>query len=121
MGETSPGFGFMEKLFTVLTGLGLIVIGLFYLYKNKKLIKNGILTNGVVIRLEHAKDLSLRRDLFPVVRFLTDQKEWITFTSSVGAYPAPFDEGDKVDVLYSPENPSIAEIKNTTTLYFVPI
>ena len=48
----------------------------------------------------------------PVITFYTASGEKKTFTAGGGAYPAKYEIGDKVTILYDPDNPSDAEIKS---------
>jgi hypothetical protein len=46
---------------------------------------------------------------YPVVRFLTDKKEWITTELSIGSNP-PMEEGRQLTVRYDPNHPETVEI-----------
>lgn len=56
----------------------------------------------------------------PVITFYTASGEKKTFTAGGGAYPAKYEIGETVTILYDPDNPSDAEIKSWE-MWFVPI
>lgn len=56
---------------------------------------------------------------YPVVRFTTDEQEWITQELSIGYSPAK-PEGMKLEVIYDPENPTIVEINSPFQLGIFP-
>ena len=56
---------------------------------------------------------------YPVIKFLTEKKEWITQELKTGFEP-PIPEGTKVEVLYDPENPSDVEINSSLRLKILP-
>ncbi len=56
----------------------------------------------------------------PVVRFRTVDGGTSSFTEGVGTYPAKYELGDKVTVLYDPANPSDAQIRSWE-MWFPPI
>ncbi|MES1181871.1 MAG: DUF3592 domain-containing protein, partial [Flavobacterium sp.] len=76
--------------------------------KGKDLIKRGRKADAIIFK----NNFSSGKDggsYYPVVRFLTEQKEWVTQELSTG-YSQPKPVGSKVEVLYDPLNPSVVEI-----------
>ena len=57
---------------------------------------------------------------FPVVRFLTDEEEWITQQLNVGFKP-PKREGTKLEVIYDPNDPTQVEIDSSFYLQTLPV
>ncbi len=55
----------------------------------------------------------------PVIRFVTNKQEWITKTSNMSLPSAK--KGDKVTVIYDPENPQNFVVKTSYTNLFVAI
>lgn len=55
----------------------------------------------------------------PVVRFLTDDNEWITQELSIGYSPA-IKEGTKLQVIYDPKHPGNVEINSSIQLEILP-
>lgn len=56
---------------------------------------------------------------YPVVRFKTENQQWITQQLSIGYQPAKR-EGTKLEVIYDPEDPSNVEINSTFQLVILP-
>jgi hypothetical protein len=109
----------MKYIFGIV--FGLLVFGWTFLrvLQNIRLFRQGISSRGTVIRLE--RTWGSRRSLFPVIRFLTEKKEWITFRSVIGSYPPDYKEGDEVNVRFLPDKPEIAEIDSIRTLLYLPL
>jgi len=88
----------------IYSGLLLIaVILIFVAFKQytitKSLLSNGIKTNGKVIDL--LRSSSSDGDTFkPVFEFTDIENNVVTFESSVSSRPAPYDIGDKVEIVY---------------------
>ena len=89
-----------------------------------------VLTVRFVAEAEHATgtvvDLSRRSNsegtvlFYPVVRFVTANGETIEFVSSSGSAPALESPGDRVEVLYDPDDPSHAKLSGLFHLWFGP-
>ena len=75
-------------------------------------------TEGMVVD----NDLELFADggsaYVPVVRFTSESGEIVRFTDSVGSIPPAYEEGEKVKVLYHPDDPKEAYIKTWFRLWF---
>ena len=56
----------------------------------------------------------------PVVKFRNKEGKPFYFTDGIGSYPAAYEKGDKVTVLYDTMEPSKARIKSWTRLWFTP-
>ncbi|GAB3226095.1 hypothetical protein GCM10027346_08010 [Hymenobacter seoulensis] len=79
---------------------------LYYIYRKKRWFqKNGLFASGIVVRLVTDEKDDEPRCLYPVVRFLTPQQGWIEARYDVGKYPAAYDVGQPVELLYDPANP----------------
>jgi hypothetical protein len=83
-----------------------IFMGAMQLEKSNHLLATGKKADAVIFSNVFKSN---RRAGFPVVRFLTDKKEWITQELSIGYYPVK-EEGTKLEVIYDPANPTIVEI-----------
>jgi len=109
----------MESLILILIGFITLVNGIITFVKNNNLIKKGKIVKGVVFKLEQ-KDIT-RRSLYPIIRFLNEKQEWITFQSAFATYPSPYTEGDEVEVIYDSEFPNEAEIYSKNKMQYLPI
>jgi hypothetical protein len=106
-------------------GIILIIVALFYQSKTKLLETMGERCEGIIFQLDYGNSLgsdgpSSFKDKI-TVRFVTKNKEWITqdlHTDFVLAYTGQYKEGDKVVVIYNPENPSdfMVETKQSQTM-----
>lgn len=97
-------------------GLGLVftLVGYFKGKEIKKIKESGIKAEGVVFSLEfenssfnNGSDYDTSRSpgmYYPVIRYVTAEKEWVTEKYNIGSYPSKYQEGDKVPVIYDPEN-----------------
>ena len=57
----------------------------------------------------------------PVIEFKPSHGRAIRFSAGVASRPAPYQIGDKVDVLYDPNSPQEARINRFTDLWFAVI
>jgi hypothetical protein len=102
-----------EFSYLLVIGVGLVftVSG----YKKKKIInrlrQSGIKVDGVVFSLEYDASSPDSNDYdnqsgmyYPVIRYLTIEKEWVTEKYMFGSYPSKYKEGDTVPVIYDRKN-----------------
>jgi len=91
-----------------------MIIPLFYKPKTESLEKTGERCEGIIFKLGYSNSLgsdaggSVVKDKI-TVRFVTNKKEWITEDLNIDfmiAYTGQYKEGEKVEVIYNPENPS---------------
>jgi len=92
-------------LFTGIGGLVLIVFYFLRYRKNKDYQKNGVATDGVVIDLSLEYNRRQERYYYPIIRFALVDGTWVTSKYSDGSYPASFEKGEKVKLLYKEEDP----------------
>jgi hypothetical protein len=95
-------------------GIISIIISLFYKSTAKTLEKTGERCEGIIFKLDYSK--VIRPDMVDsavkdkiTVRFVTNNKEWITqdlHSDFMIFYTGQYKEGDRVIVIYNPENPS---------------
>jgi hypothetical protein len=58
---------------------------------------------------------------YPVVTFTTGDGDLVTFTDGVGTFPPEYEEGERVEVLYDPQNPHDATIKSWKRIWMGPL
>lgn len=104
-----------------------MIIPIFYKSNNKNLEKTGERCEGIIFKLDYSNSFgsdtnsSSTKDKI-TVRFVTNKKEeWITEdlkTDFMISYTGQYKEGDKVAVIYNPENPSefTIETKQSQTI-----
>jgi hypothetical protein len=92
------------------TGIIFLIIGYLKRKKIKRLATTGIRVEGVVFSIDREAGVnfgigsqnSIGPSYYPVIRFVTADKEWVTQTYYVSTFPR-YKEGDKVIVIYNPE------------------
>jgi hypothetical protein len=75
---------------------------------------------GTVVDFDVTIDSEGDETFYPVVRFATADGNEIVFTSSSGSYPPSQSPGDRVDVLYDPDDPDDARLSGFFDLWGVP-
>ncbi|SDD48110.1 Protein of unknown function [Mucilaginibacter pineti] len=111
-----------DELILLTGGAFLAVLGAGKFNERRKLIKTGVKVNGVVFRIEESTDDETNSSMYyPVIRYLTEDKEWITETYKLGSRPSVYKEGDSVSVIYDPANYKHFIIDNTFTKFLAPV
>jgi len=102
----SPG----NNQYLLMSGAGL-VIAIFGYFKKARvahLSKIGVRVDGVVFSMEQDSKINFGSQTssttwYPVIRFVTAEKEWVTQRYNIYAFPGKYREGDKVSVVYNPD------------------
>jgi len=92
----------------------LIYIALKLQSRTQKLRKIGIQTEGIIFDTVPS-DNPDSRAVYPLIRFVTSEKLWITEKYSISTIPGVNKKGDKVTVVYDPNNPKDFFIKSPLT------
>lgn len=100
--------------------LGFFVLGINLWNNGSYLRKNGKTTDAIIFRNEADYNRSNNVLYYPVVRFITEEKEWITQRLSTGYYPAK-KEGITLSVIYYPEDPTKVSINAAFELKIMPV
>jgi hypothetical protein len=58
---------------------------------------------------------------YPVIRYVTLEKEWVTKKYDIGSSPPAFKEGETVKVIYSPDNHQQFTIDNWHSNLLAPV
>jgi hypothetical protein len=90
-------------IFLLIFGLAFLMISLIFLFKLKKISRNGIKTEGVVFDVEYKKNYKFP---YPVIRFLTTENVWITQSPDFWASSRSPNIGDSVNVTYNADDPT---------------
>jgi len=98
----------------------LLTIGLLRLEKSSRLKKKGKKAKAIIFANNY-KILrpDTRGKYYPVVRFVTEDNEWITQELDFGQNP-PMPEGKEVEVLYDPLEPQEVIINSAIQVVYVP-
>jgi hypothetical protein len=106
----------MNTYLILILGGGLMMLnGIHHWRKAERLTANGKKTKGIIF----ANNLKASGLHFPVVRFLTDKKEWITQELDTG-YKIPMNEGEEVDIVYHADDPQDFQINKNFELLILP-
>ena len=97
----------------LLIGLIVMLFPLFYKSKTQTLEKTGERCEGIIFELGYSNsfgsdiNVSTTKDKI-TIRFVTNKKEWVTedLHTDFISYTGQYKEGEKVVVIYNPENPS---------------
>ena len=95
-------------------------IGVFQLVQINKIAKTGSKSKGIIFDLEQSGTTSNINATFPIVRFVTNNSEWITVTSKTGIVPGIYKKGAEVNIIYNKEQATECFIDDKYT-YAVPI
>jgi len=106
----------------IIAGVGLAFTILGYVNRQKigRLAKSGIKVEGVVFSVETEVDVNVGSQYtnvssrYPIIRFVAAEKEWVTEKYNVTAFPG-YKAGDKVTVIYNPENITEFMLDDTST------
>lgn len=98
-------------------GVVFLIIGLFVFNSTILLERKGSIAEGRVVEMVLNSD---RDGYRPVVEFVDARGERHQFASSFSSNPPRFKAGDKVEVLYRPDAPERARIRDWLTLYLLP-
>jgi hypothetical protein len=105
-------------LFPVL-GVLLLVGALLLANNSRRFVASAHATPGTVVELIASRD-SDGTTYKPVVRFTATDGREITYTETFSGNPAPYDVGETVEVLFTPDEPSKARIKGFMSLWLGP-
>jgi len=95
----------MTYLYTGLlfTGIAITFLSLWFYSNSQRLLEKGTITDGVVIEL--IRSTSNDGNMYkPVFEYTDRANTKITFKSSFSSSPAPYKIGDKVKIVYMPDN-----------------
>ncbi|WP_419698852.1 DUF3592 domain-containing protein [Mucilaginibacter sp. NFX135] len=113
----------IDELLLLASGAFLVVLGIGKLNERRKLLKTGAKVDGVVFSVEEEWGVGTRRSrlYYPVIRYVTIEKEWVTKRYEVGTYPPAYNEGDHVTVIYDLADIEHYIIDNITTKLLGPV
>jgi len=113
----------IDELLLIAGGAFLVVLGIGKLNERCKLLKTGAKAEGVVFSLEEEWGVGRERSklYYPVIRFVTLEKEWVTKRYDIGTNPSAYNEGDRVTVIYDKADIEHFIIDNITTKLLGPV
>ena len=109
-----------QNLTIIIVSFGVFVLGLTRWEKLSYLNKIGTVTKGIIFRNNYKSGFNESGTYYPVVRFLTADKTWITKELDIGSSP-PMEQGKKVSLIYDPKNPYNVTFYSFLNLKVAPI
>ena len=98
-----------------------LIIALLLWNKTRSFLARAQQTTGTVVELREVRDNDGGSSTWkPVVTFAAGNGRDITFAASFSSKPAPYDVGERVEVLYLPDDPQEARIKGFSSLWLGP-
>ena len=112
--------GFLSIVFGVI-GLGLLAGAAALALNTRGFIATAKQTEGLVTELIEKRDSDGSVTYKPVVAFMADNGVLVNFTSSFSSNPPSYHVGEKVEVLYAPDDPNDARIRGFGSLWLAPV
>ena len=104
----------MESIFLIAMGTAFF----YFAYKSRlsthKFAKKGIEVEGVIFDIAPSNNVDSRA-YYPLIRFVTAKKEWITEEYGISTMLGGFKKGQKVTVIYNSDNPKEFFVKSPIT------
>lgn len=101
-------------------GLLLVAIAFFVWLRTRAFMQNSQEVKGTIIHMSY-RSSSDGGGYAPIFRFNTIDGRSMEVEDNLRTNPPQFREGQVVDVLYDPQDPSHARIKKWMNLYFIPL
>lgn len=110
---------FFEGLLFFVLGAAFCAAAVFSWMRTRRFIDESVSAFGEVIRLIEHHDEGVT--YAPVIRFTGPGGRAVEFTESVSSNPPAHRVGERVKILYRPEDPSRARVASTLSLYLLAI
>lgn len=105
----------LQVIILIIVSLVVILVAIINLGKYKKIAATGIQAEGIIFDIESSTTTNNTAVTYPIVRFLTEQNEWITQKASVSLVPGSYKKGQPVTVVYLKDKPTEFFIKSNWT------
>lgn len=102
-------------------GVGLLLVAAVWFVHTKRFVAGAERATGTVVDLSSRTNSEGDVLFYPVVRFTTAQGRTVQFVSSSGSSPASKSVGDRVEVLYDPDDPPGAKLSGFFDLWLFPL
>jgi hypothetical protein len=117
LAKTPPVLVLVSALFT-LVGVGLLGSGALLYSNTRAFLRDAIEGTGMVIAVDRSRSADGDGFVYyPVIEFTPLDGNQIEFTANVGSNPPAYAVGDSVNLLYRPESPQAARIKDFWSLW----
>lgn len=111
------------ELFAFFGGGFFIFVGLLNIARRRRLLKVGITTEATVVSIRKDIYYNNRSEtaFYPTIEYTAETNEIINREYSIGTNPSKYKEGDKLIIIYDPENIKSFIINDTPTKIIWPI
>ncbi|AYB32370.1 DUF3592 domain-containing protein [Chryseolinea soli] len=103
-------------VFSFLMTMGIIYFSGARMLKVSRFLKKARTTKGVVVKTIESSPGETGSFHYHVVRFQNDKQEWITQQAG-SAMPRALPEGEEIEIMYNPEDPTQVEIYSGRLIY----
>jgi hypothetical protein len=103
----------MEEIAIMAMGIAVLYMAVKFRSNTKNIAKNGEQVEGVVFDIVQDTNPQSQAK-FPVIRFVTSRKEWITEQYNISTLPGFLKKGQKIIIIYNPDNPKEFFVKSRT-------
>lgn len=108
---------FSEGLFCLVIGAAFCAAAVFSWMRTRRFVEESVPAFGEVVELREHHDEGVT--YAPVVRFTGPGGRVVEFTESVSSNPPAHRVGERVKILYRPEDPTRARVASTLSLYLL--
>jgi hypothetical protein len=112
-------FGVMAAIF-LLVGVGLLVYCAIAANKQRRFLRRSQVVVGQVTDLRWGSAAGAKQELYPRVRFATQQGQTVEVYSAVGQNPSPYRVGMLIRIRYDLTDPNIVIPDSTWAVWLVP-
>jgi hypothetical protein len=112
--------GLWEWRVSLAVGVVALIVGAVLLVRTVQFVAEAEHATGTVVDMSRERDSEGDVSFHPVVRFRTAQGDTIVFVSSYGSSSPSESPGDRVEVLYDPDDPSDAKLSGLFQVWLFP-
>jgi hypothetical protein len=112
--------GLWEWRVSLAVGVVALIVGAVWLVRTVQFVAEAEHATGTVVDMSRERDSEGDVSFHPVVRFRTAQGDTIVFVSSYGSSSPSESPGDRVEVLYDPDDPSDAKLSGLFQVWLFP-
>ncbi|HVF45383.1 MAG TPA: DUF3592 domain-containing protein [Pyrinomonadaceae bacterium] len=110
---------FSEGLFCLVVGAAFCAAAAFSWMRTRRFVEESVSAFGEVVELREHRGEGVT--YAPVIRFAGPGGRVVEFTESVASSPPAHRVGERVRILYRPEDPTRARVASTSNLYLLTI
>jgi len=109
-----------RRRLSLAVGVVALIVGAVLLVRTVQFVAEAEHATGTVVDMSRERDSEGDVSFHPVVRFRTAQGDTIVFVSSYGSSSPSESPGDRVEVLYDPDDPSDAKLSGLFQVWLFP-